>query len=287
MSGSSAIDYAHHEFEVISIDPNELEIDEVNERTLGAGPRTTEGDLEQSILENGIEDPPQARPNNDGSGYKVFAGQRRVLAAQAVGLDEIPVIVKNLDDMEALAASINENNEHLKKDVSRKDRARAIQRLEKEWPRNQIADHFGVEPQTIANWLEPVRPFWEDTMFDPSVQSERNTDYIANDVLADLRRVMVKTHLAEGAARVIIDKKIPKKVVREALKLANNPAEFMEELETQWKAISAGKVQINPRITLTGVDAERLQEYAKNRGISEELAVKQIVTENLADMNED
>ncbi|WP_135826429.1 ParB/RepB/Spo0J family partition protein [Halorussus ruber] len=279
--------YQHHDFDVKYIDPNELVIDEVNERTSNTGPRTDRGNLETSIEEKGVENPPQARPQDDGNGYKVFAGQRRVLAAQAVGLPEIPVIVKDLDDMEALAASVNENNEHLKKDVSRKDRAQAVKKLERKWEREKVAEHFGVQAQTIRNWLEPTREFWEDTIFDPNIETEFETEYIADDILSDLRRVMKKSDLAERAAKIIIKKQIPKKVVRSAIKSTDDPADFIKELKEQWEAVSSGKEQIRPRITLTGNHAERLKAWAKERGISKEQATKQLVKDRLKEIYEE
>ncbi|WP_134668879.1 ParB/RepB/Spo0J family partition protein [Halorussus marinus] len=273
--------YKHHDFQVEQVNPQDVVIDEVNERTTNTGPRTAKGDLEKSIAENGIENPPQVRPKEDGDGYKVFAGQRRVQAAQAVGLDEIPVIVKDLNDTEALAASVNENNEHLKKDVPRKDRAKAVKKLEEDWERERIAEYFGVGPQTVRNYLEPTRNFWEDTIFDPEVETEIDTEYIADDVLADLRRVMGKGHLAERAAKIIIKNQMPKKVVRSAINSTDNPKDFVQELKSQWEAVSSGKEQIRPRITLTGTNAERLQAWAKERGINKEQATKQLVIKKL------
>ena len=275
--------FNHHDFDVIEVDPENLEIDEVNERTTNTGPRTDLGDLEKSVAKNGIEDPPQARPTENGDGYKVFAGQRRVQAAQTVGLRKIPILVKNLNDMEALAASVNENNEHLKKDVSRKDRAKAIQKLEGNWSRDEIAEKFGVNPVTIGNWLEPTRDFWSDTIFDADNDPELNTEYIADDILADLRRIFTDPSNAERAARIIIEKQFPKTVVRRAINETSSPTNFVRELKNQWKAVSAGAEEVRPRITLTGEDAKELKEWAKDRGVGTEEAVKQIVLDELYD----
>lgn len=276
-------DFSHHELSIELVNPNELTIDKVNERSLNTGPRTDSGDLEKSILENGVENPPQVRPTEDGKGYRVFAGQRRVLAAQAVGLSEIPVIVKDLDDMEALAASVNENNEHLKKEVTRKDRAVAVDQLKESWGIDRVADEFGVEPQTVRNWLEPTRNFWSGTIFDPVIDSSLETEYLADDLLAELRRVMGDADFAERAAKIIIKNKIPKVVVRSSISQADNPKAFLDELKEQWRAQSEGMEQIRPRITLTGSDAERLKRYAKDRGITNQRATKQLVKKQLED----
>lgn len=277
---------SHHHADLEMVDPNILDIDNLNERTKNTGPRTDLGNLETSIAENGIENPPQVRPKKEGDGYKVFAGQRRVLAAQAIGINEIPVIVKDLDDLKALAASVNENNEHLKKKVSRKDRANAVQRLEEDWDRKKVANQFGVEPQTIRNWLEPTIGFWEGTIFDPNVESDLDTEYIANDLLADLRRTMVRDKLAERAAKVIIKKRIPTSIIRRAIKTTENPAEFLREMQEQWEAHSSGHDQVRPRITLTKDDANDLRTWAKSRGLSIEQAAKKLVKMKLDEISD-
>ncbi len=273
--------YAHHDAELIQVDPSMVEVDEFNERKDGVGPQTDLGDLEQSIIEKGIDTPPQARPIEDGEGYKVFAGQRRLLAAKAVGLDEIPLLVKNLDDMEALAASVNENNEHLDKEVPRKNRAEAVQELVEQWNLEKVADEFGVEPQTVRNWLEPTRDFWDETIFDPDVETELDTEYLADDLLAEIRRVTDDSQMAEEISKRVIDKNVPPSIVRSAADIADNGKDFWDEIREQWNAQVQGKSRIRPRITLTGENVDELKTWAKDRGLNETEAVKQIVIERL------
>jgi len=279
--------FGHHNADLIHIDPSRVEVDEVNERQTGVGPRTELGDLETSIRENGVERPPQARPKTGGDGYKVFAGQRRLMAAKAIGLSEIPLLVKELDDTEALAASINENNEHLDKDVSRKDRAEALEKLVEEWSLEEAADHLGVEPQTVRNRLEPTNDFWSGTIFDPDVDSEFNTEYLADDILPKLRRVSDSSEMAEKFAEKIIENNVPPSAVRSAAEVADGPEGFWDEIVEQWNARIKGQDKIRPRITLTGSDVEELRSWAKSRGLNEKKAVKQIVTERLEQEHSD
>lgn len=288
--GEESTGFSHHDLTIEQVDPNELVIDEVNERDSNIGPRNRieghMGDLEKSIAEIGILNPPQARPGEDGR-LKVYAGQRRVQAAQAVGLEKIPVIVKNLNDAEARAASINENNEYLKKEVPRKDRAKAIRELEKDWSRDEVADYFGVKSQTIRNWLEPTREFWSDTIFDPEVETDLDTEYIADDLLAQIRRVTDDKSLAETIAEQIIDKGIPKQVVRSAAETTDDPRNFWDEIKEQWFAVGTGQELIRPRITLTGDAVDEVRKRAKDRGINEQTAVKQLVLERIEQLSED
>mgnify|MGYP006429669873 CR=1 FL=1 len=66
--------------------------------------------LTASIKKHGILEPLLVRPLVDGKGqYELVAGERRFRAAQALNLDTVPVIIRELTDEEALALSLVEN----------------------------------------------------------------------------------------------------------------------------------------------------------------------------------
>jgi ParB family chromosome partitioning protein len=54
-------------------------------------------ELTESIRQQGIVQPIVVTPSDDG-GYTIVAGERRWRAAQRAGLEEVPVIVKEVDD---------------------------------------------------------------------------------------------------------------------------------------------------------------------------------------------
>lgn len=64
--------------------------------------------LADSIKEHGILQPVLVRPMNDGS-YQIVAGERRWRAARRLGLDEIPVVIKELSDFESAQIALIEN----------------------------------------------------------------------------------------------------------------------------------------------------------------------------------
>lgn len=64
-------------------------------------------DLAHSIREKGVLEPIIVRRSGDG--FEVVAGERRTRAAQLAGLAEIPAIVVDIDDREALEIAITEN----------------------------------------------------------------------------------------------------------------------------------------------------------------------------------
>lgn len=72
--------------------------------------------LMQSIEKDGLLVPLLARPNPHGEGYELISGHRRKAACEWAGVTEVPVIIRNLNDCEAVIAMVDSNlqREHLK-----------------------------------------------------------------------------------------------------------------------------------------------------------------------------
>ena len=67
-------------------------------------------ELSESIRARGVVQPIVVRPvNSEAGGFEIIAGERRWRAAQAASLHEIPVIVRDLSDQQALEVAIIEN----------------------------------------------------------------------------------------------------------------------------------------------------------------------------------
>jgi ParB family transcriptional regulator, chromosome partitioning protein len=64
--------------------------------------------LVASVREHGILEPILVRPLQDGN-YELIAGERRLRAAQEVGLDQIPIISREFSEQEALQVALMEN----------------------------------------------------------------------------------------------------------------------------------------------------------------------------------
>lgn len=156
--------------------PENISVSEVNEREDWSKEDEDEEkwrEFVNNIEENGINQPPVVRVDQDG-GYEVVIGQRRVEAAKDAKLDTIEVVVKDWDDGEALQQSISENINEFKKSVSAYDRALALQQLgELEYdgdnpPQTWYTERLGVSKATISRWMEPLSDEWEDTIVDPT-----------------------------------------------------------------------------------------------------------------------
>ena len=68
----------------------------------------------ESVKEYGVLTPVIARPDPDG-GYEIISGHRRLRASELAGLDKLPVIVREMDDDEAIIYMVDSNlqREHI------------------------------------------------------------------------------------------------------------------------------------------------------------------------------
>ena len=66
-------------------------------------------ELAESIKEFGIVTPIITRPKEDGSGYEIIAGQRRVRASELAGINTVPAFVLPLDRDRAIITLVDSN----------------------------------------------------------------------------------------------------------------------------------------------------------------------------------
>ena len=103
-----------------------------------------------------------ARPEDAGR-YEIIAGERRFRAAQAAGLAEVPVIVRDVSDQQALALALIENIQ--REDLNPLEEAQAVKRLidEFHYSHEQAAGAIGRSRSATSNLLrllnlaEPVQ----------------------------------------------------------------------------------------------------------------------------------
>ncbi len=71
-------------------------------------------ELMKSIADSGVLAPALARPK-DGGGYELISGHRRLAACRALGMETMPVIIRNLTDEEAIITMVDSNlqREHI------------------------------------------------------------------------------------------------------------------------------------------------------------------------------
>ncbi len=111
-------------------------------------------ELSLSIKENGIIQPIAVRPNKYEPGkFEIVAGERRWLAAQKAGFNEVPVIVLDIDDQKSLEIAIVENVQ--RQDLNVIEEARGYQRLNQE---------FGYDQDKISKLMSKSRSHISNTI---------------------------------------------------------------------------------------------------------------------------
>ena len=111
-------------------------------------------ELTNSIKEQGVIQPIVVRPDKSSDGkYEIIAGERRWLASQNAGLNEVPVVVTDLDDVKSLELAIVENVQ--RQDLNPIEEARGYQRLVDDFSYNQekLSQFIGKSRSYIANSL--------------------------------------------------------------------------------------------------------------------------------------
>ncbi len=108
--------------------------------------------LAESIREHGMLQPILVRPYIDGQ-YQIIAGERRWRAARMLGLDEVPVIIKDIADVEAMQMALIENLQ--RENLNPIEEATGYKRLSEEFNMKQddIAKTVGKSRSSIANML--------------------------------------------------------------------------------------------------------------------------------------
>jgi ParB family chromosome partitioning protein len=113
-------------------------------------------ELAASIKATGVIEPiiVRALPVPVGSArYEIIAGERRWRAAKLAGLFDIPVIVRELSDQQAVAIALIENIQ--REELTPAEEARAIKRLIEEFSltHSEVADSVGRSRAAVSNLL--------------------------------------------------------------------------------------------------------------------------------------
>lgn len=150
--------------------------------------------LTQSIREKGILQPILVRPiEGDGTKYELVAGERRWLAAQAARLHEVPIIIRDIDDANALEIAIIENVQ--RSDLTPLEEAEGYRRLMDEFKHTQdaLAKVVGKSRSHIANTLRLL------------------------SLPAAVKEMIDKREITAGHARALVSAKDPEALARDIL----------------------------------------------------------------------
>ncbi len=109
-------------------------------------------ELANSIERNGVLQPLLVRPMTDGS-YQLVAGERRWRASRMAGLSEVPVVIKEMSDEQAMEIALIENLQ--REDLNPIEEAEGLQLLIERYnlTQEEAAARVGRSRPAIANSL--------------------------------------------------------------------------------------------------------------------------------------
>jgi ParB family chromosome partitioning protein len=148
-------------------------------------------ELTSSIREKGVMQPLLVRPTSDPDQFEIIAGERRWRAAQRAGLHDVPVVVREVDDKEALELAIIEN-------VQRVD----LNPLEEAQGYEQLIEQFSYTQQDLAQVIGKSRSHVANTLRLLKLPRE-------------VRDMVTNGQLTAGHARTLITAEDPAAVARE------------------------------------------------------------------------
>jgi len=153
--------------------------------------------LADSIREHGMIQPILVRPLSTG-GYQIVAGERRWRAAKMLGLDEVPVNIRELSDIQTMQIAVIEN-------LQREN----LNPIEEAMGYNELIEKYGMTQETVAK------------------MAGRSRSAVANAVrLLSLPEKVIemvrKGEISAGHAKALLGLKSEEEIIEIAEKIVNN-----------------------------------------------------------------
>lgn len=207
-------------------------------------------ELAESIKQFGVLQPLLVQKKKDY--YEIIAGERRWRASKLAGLKEVPVIVKEFTEQEAVEISLIEN-------IQRED----LNPIEEAMAYKRLMEEFHLKQDTIAERVSKSRTAVTNSMrllkLDDRVQQMLIDEMISTGHARALLALESKDAQAEAAVKVF-DEKLSVRETERLVKELLNPVQKKEEkpknqaeelvyknLEEKIKQIIGSKVAINRR----------------------------------------
>jgi ParB family chromosome partitioning protein len=114
-------------------------------------------ELAESIRQKGLVQPIVVRPDPASGGYEIVAGERRWRAAQRAQLHQVPAIIRDLSDQDALEIAIIENVQRA--DLNAVEEAGGYRELMERfgYTQDQLAEVIGKSRSHLANTLRLLK----------------------------------------------------------------------------------------------------------------------------------
>ena len=160
-------------------------------------------ELSNSIKKNGLIQPIAVRIDKTKSNkYEIVAGERRWMAAQKAGLHEVPVIILDLTDGEALEVAIVENIQ--REDLNVIEEAKGYKRLQ---------DEFKYDQEKIAQMMSKSRSHISNTLRLLSLPKDILVMLQDGEITAGQARPLIGLPNASSIAEEIVSKKLSARTI--------------------------------------------------------------------------
>ena len=170
-------------------------------------------DLTNSIKERGVVQPIIVRKSKDISGkYEIIAGERRWLASQNAGLNEIPSIIIEADDLKSLEFAIVEN-------VQRHD----LNPIEEANGYKKLMDDFGYDQDKVAKFIGKSRAHIANCLRLLSLPDNVIQLVETNKLSQGHAKILVGLENCFVIAKKIIDKKLSVRQSENLVRLFKRP----------------------------------------------------------------
>jgi len=189
-------------------------------------------ELTRSIREKGVMQPLLVRPSDDPNIFELIAGERRWRAAQRAGLHEVPVVIREVDDREALELAIIENVQRA--DLNVVEEAAGYEQLMQQfnYTQNDLAEIIGKSRSHVANTLRLLK------------------------LPEDVRELLISGQLTAGHARTLMTADNPSALARRIV--AEGLSVRQAEMLQQERAESEGRTPSRAPRVAASKDADTL-----------------------------
>jgi ParB family chromosome partitioning protein len=195
-------------------------------------------ELVESIREKGILQPLLVRKTLQG--YELVAGERRLRAAQAAGIETVPAVVRKFSDRESLEAAVVENVQRA--DLNPIELAEGLNRLVLEFDLTQeeAARRIGKDRATVANTLRLLK------------------------LPAEAQAAVAEGRISAGHARALLSAPAPR--ILDLLSTILKQGLSVREAEELCQGAGEGRRKPSPRVSRKDPHLLDLEERLSRRG---------------------
>ena len=173
-------------------------------------------DLTNSIKERGIIQPIIVRPaSEDNQKFEIIAGERRWVAAQKVGLEEVPVVIINADNLKSLEFAIVEN-------VQRQD----LNPLEEAQGYKRLINEFSYDQERVSKFIGKSRSYIANSLRLLTLPLEVIKLIEKQKISAGHAKILVGLDNAAFIANKIIEKKLSVRKTEQLINILKNKKNF-------------------------------------------------------------